>query len=98
MMGGAISRPTKLPTSRPPNTVVTANDQSCFGIFFAIIAVAEAGATPSPNPTSVLEKHNSRRECAAQYGAMTVPKDQMRTPHNSTVLPPSLEAIYPPGN
>ena len=80
MIGGAMSKPLKEPTSRPPKAVVTALDRWLGGTPFAKTPVAAAGATPSPRPTKNLDARSAGMPSAAHHGAMRVPSDQSMTP------------------
>ena len=80
MIGGAMSKPSKDPTSNPPKVAVTALDLCDGGIVFAKIPVAADGATPSPKPTINREMSNGPIPKVAHHGAIKVPKDHKMTP------------------
>lgn len=58
MIYGASSKPTNDPTFSPLNMNEMLLERSEAGMIFETISTAADGATPSPNPTAALEKHN----------------------------------------
>ena len=62
MMGGAMMRPEREPTSRPPKVAVTALERWEPGTPLARTPVAAEGATPSPRPTRKRETRSAVKE------------------------------------
>ena len=60
-------------------------------------AVAAAGETPSPKPTSTREKKSAFGSSATK-GTATVAADHNATPMGSMRAPPKRVARYPPGS
>lgn len=80
MIGGAMSKPSKDPTSKPPKVAVTALERCDGGMVFAKMPVAADGATPSPKPTRNLDASKGAIPNVAHHGAIKVPRDHKMTP------------------